>query len=233
MKMLRKGDRGPEVGLLRRLLNKKLTPSPNLPEANVFGARYNGAMATIDFGPKMQEAVRLFQRSKRLDDDGIVGPKTWGALGLTTDVNQQVTLSAQPDSVSCYAAAATMVLGPGASMSYQAGTAPPNVKPDDYWAEKYSLQFNWKLEYGQTPTPGFLSSLLRRGPLWMAGTLPFPNGPSYHAVVIGALWGDGAGDSTMLLIYDPWPVNAGEVYGIILNDYLQQNPLSFRYILHK
>ena len=47
MKMVSRGSTGPEVGLLRRLLNKKLTPTPSLSEANIFGARYNGAVATM------------------------------------------------------------------------------------------------------------------------------------------------------------------------------------------
>ena len=35
---------------------------------------------------------------------------------------------------------------------------------------------------------GYLSGLLLRGPLWVAGNFPFPGNPSsYHAVVIGAV----------------------------------------------
>src|SRR5215469_13948430 len=124
MQTLKQGNTGPEVGLLRRLLNQKLIPCPNLPEANVFGARYNGAMARIDFGPHMDAAVRAFQRSKRLKDDGIVGPLTWAALGLTLDISRPVKPASQPTNDTCYAAAATMVLGPAASMSFAPGPTP-------------------------------------------------------------------------------------------------------------
>jgi hypothetical protein len=233
MRTLQRGSTGPEVGLLRRLLNRKMMPSPNLPEANVFGARYNGGMARVDFGPAMDAAVRTFQRSKGLKDDGVVGPRTWSALGLTLDLNKAVKSSSQPTNNTCYAAAATMVLGAGGSVSFDPGPTPPGVKPDDHWARSFSRLFSWQLEYGMTPMPGALAGFLQRSAFWFAGNLPFPGGPSYHAVVVGAIWGDGNADRTMLLIYDPWPVNVGEVYGILLGDYLRAFPQAFRYILHR
>jgi hypothetical protein len=233
MRTLRIGSTGPEAGLLRRLLNRKSTPCPNLPEAHIFGARYNGAFATIDFGPQTEAAVKAFQRSKRLKDDGVVGPLTWGALGVTTDMSRVVTLASQPSNDTCYAAAATMVLGPSASVSFDPGPTPAGVAPDDFWARAFSRLFSWQLEYGMSPLPVALTRYLSAGPFWFAGNLPFPSGASYHAVVVGAIWGDGDPDRTMLLIYDPWPPNVGSIYGIILGDYLRSNPEAFRYILHR
>ena len=37
------------------------------------------------FCPKTERAVMAFQRAKGLEADGIVGPKTWAALGLTAE----------------------------------------------------------------------------------------------------------------------------------------------------
>ena len=39
-----------------------------------------------DFGPKTRKAVVDFQNTKKLEVDGIVGPITWGALGMKTEL---------------------------------------------------------------------------------------------------------------------------------------------------
>lgn len=65
---LKKGSKGPEVTKLQQLLNQKLQPSPNL-------------IPDGDFGNKTDAAVKAFQKAKGLTPDGIVGPKTWDALG--------------------------------------------------------------------------------------------------------------------------------------------------------
>ena len=235
MLTLKRGNTGPEVGLLRRLLNKKVKPSPNLPEANVFGAHYNGAMARIDFGPHMDAAVKAFQHSVGLKEDGIVTPVVWRALGLKIDISQPVNPASQPTSDTCYAGAATMVLGPSGSASFSPGPAPPGTALDDHWASAFAKQFSWKLEYGATYYPSTLANFLSAGSFWFAGNLPFPAGLSYHAVVVGSMWGDGDpdGSGTMLLIYDPWPVNVGDIYGVILGDYITNYPLAMRYVIHR
>lgn len=60
MTSLSKGSRGAEVKTLQLLLN---------------------VAADGIFGAITEEAVKDFQRSKGLTPDGIVGPKTWSALG--------------------------------------------------------------------------------------------------------------------------------------------------------
>lgn len=63
---LRRGSKGNHVVYLQKMLGAHLiNPGPE-----------DG-----DFGPRVQRAVLQFQRSKGLAADGVVGPKTWAALG--------------------------------------------------------------------------------------------------------------------------------------------------------
>jgi len=64
--LLRWGARGPAVATLQSRLN---------------AAGFNPGPIDGVFGPQTQAAVRAFQASRGLVADGIVGPRTWGALG--------------------------------------------------------------------------------------------------------------------------------------------------------
>jgi len=78
-KVLKMGANGLLVEALQRTLNARLKPSPGL---SVDG----------DFGPMTQRAVIDFQRFKKLEETGDVGPDTWKALGTLVDED-----SAGPD----------------------------------------------------------------------------------------------------------------------------------------
>lgn len=67
---LQQGSTGPNVATLQSRLNSALTPSPRLLADGVFGNRTG-------------QAVRLFQQRKGLKVDGIVGPITAAALGMS------------------------------------------------------------------------------------------------------------------------------------------------------
>jgi GH24 family phage-related lysozyme (muramidase) len=65
MPMLREGSDGQHVKRLQILLAAKgFSPGP----------------ADGDFGPMTEQAVKRFQRTRGLEVDGIVGPRTWAAL---------------------------------------------------------------------------------------------------------------------------------------------------------
>ncbi|MCH8840447.1 MAG: serine hydrolase [Planctomycetes bacterium] len=70
--ILKLGANGLLVEALQRTLNARLEPSPRL---SVDG----------DFGPMTQQAVIDFQRSKKLEEAGEVGPETWKALGTLVE----------------------------------------------------------------------------------------------------------------------------------------------------
>lgn len=69
---LRRGNEGDEVADLQMLLNSKY-----------------GYDLDVDgiFGRATENAVKDFQRKHGLTDDGVVGPKTWKALGVTGNTN--------------------------------------------------------------------------------------------------------------------------------------------------
>ncbi len=71
-KVLKMGANGLLVEALQRTLNARLKPSPRL---GVDG----------DFGPMTQGAVIDFQRFKKLEETGSVGPETWKALGTLVE----------------------------------------------------------------------------------------------------------------------------------------------------
>ena len=72
MNILKKGSKGEDVKILQRALNTKLKKELNV---NVDG----------DFGNKTETAVKEFQKLNGLVADGIVGAKTWEALGVKSE----------------------------------------------------------------------------------------------------------------------------------------------------
>lgn len=71
--ILRKGSRGAEVKLLQEYLDISMDG---------------------DFGPATERSVMSWQANNALNVDGIVGPKTWDAMGLaTTDNSERVFMT--------------------------------------------------------------------------------------------------------------------------------------------
>jgi hypothetical protein len=112
-----------------------------------------------------------------------------------------VELIPQPTNDSCWAAAAAMVAGWAGLVSMPA----PPLHPEDYpqVADRFELAMQPPQSYG---IDGFRRMLEDRGPIWVAAVQPFPGGPSYHAVVVTGMYGDGNpdGSDTWLRVNDPW-----------------------------
>src|ERR671914_3059895 len=85
MATLKQGDRGMDVRRLQILLNSSLVPSPSL-------------KADGDFGARTLDAVRRFQQLRGLAADGVVGTRTWFALGQmgTSTAPSEPTATLQP-----------------------------------------------------------------------------------------------------------------------------------------
>jgi len=66
---IKKGSRGDAVELAQQRLNMRF---------------YDPGPIDGRFGPKTAKAVRWYQRDRDLDDDGIVGPRTWARLDPAT-----------------------------------------------------------------------------------------------------------------------------------------------------
>src|SRR4051812_31864631 len=64
LQLLRQGRRGPEVKKLQRLLNVRITPSPQLAVDGIFG-------------PLTHQGVLQYQRGVFVAPDGVVGQQTW------------------------------------------------------------------------------------------------------------------------------------------------------------
>jgi hypothetical protein len=223
MQMIRQGARGAQVKLLQRLLNLERRASV-LAEDGAFGAL-------------TAAEVKAYQSSHRLTPDGIVGMNTWRALGVTIEIDHPVRLFPQPTNMTCWSAAATMLVGnmsvgPGGAVITPSG----GLGPAHDNVAAFARAFGFTMHAPMTWTVQGFAGLLRRGPLWVGGVQPLGSPTaiqSGHVVVVGSMWGNGDADGTMLLIYDPWPPGMGSTYGVFYGDRIAGSPLMTMYILHR
>jgi hypothetical protein len=202
MRNLTQGDRGADVMFLQRMLNKR-GASPRLGEDG-------------DFGPRTRDAVIAFQRNPAnriaAPANGIADGRLWPRLGLAVEHVQSITLVGQPTNMTCWSAAATMMLGSNMSVgsgSAQTGTAGDLSMPIDN-IETFLGGLGWRLINNMSAPPvDTFASGLSRGPLWVG----FEGGHFRHAVVISAIWSDNTDDGTVMRVHDPWPVGSGTIYG--------------------
>lgn len=225
MEVLRQGSNSPQVLLLHLLLNKKL-------HSNLSSNPQTAAHRS--FGPATQSAVLKFQQQQRtLKVDGVVGQRTWMALGNVIDINHKAQHFLQPDPTTCWSAAVSIMLGTNMSVgsggamldapgSGKAGALSipdprlPGVPPDNLY--KFANAYGLNCSGPQTYTAQGLAAFLARGPFVMMGQSLAPTATSRtrHAYVVAGMIGDGSAECTMLHVLDPLkaPNNGGDAWVI-------------------
>lgn len=220
MRILRNGSRGLEVEFMQRLLVRADA------RENVDTPFYGSDGI---FGPETERAVRALQRRRAgLTVDGVVGPRTWTALGLRDQREHSIRLYGQPTGMTCWSAAATMILGTnmsvgqGAANTGSAGGLSPSIEN----VTTFGQGLGWSMP-NYTPNVPALVAMLMRGPLWLG----VRHSTGRHAVVLSGVYSDGdaSGVGTMVRIHDPWPRGQGAVYGSFLQPLVLRNGQS-RYV---
>lgn len=224
MRTLMIGSRGADVMFLQVLLNRN-GANPQVVEDGVFGR------AT-------QVAVAAYQRAKGIAPaDGAAGAMTRASFGPLREVHHRVTPFGQPDHVTCWSAAATIMLG---NRSVGAGSARTGTdgglgsQIDN--VEQFLRSLGWHMvNNGTSPSASSLIRAVQRGPLWVSfvGTENFG-----HAVVISGYHTNAAGDedATVFDIQDPWPPGRGAAYPTTyrgrqawLRNGMQRRPAAIQY----
>jgi N-acetylmuramoyl-L-alanine amidase len=138
------------------------------------------------------------------------------------DIWHEVPMVPQLTGMSCWAAAAAMIvgwrdcidvrpeevaLGAGAWEEYRDGLEPSNV---DALARTFGLVVETPRVYS---VEGVRALLERYGPLWVGA------GPTgLHVITVSGMYGDGSPDGTFVRVLDPWPLGRGERYTLSFSD---------------
>lgn len=149
------------------------------------------------------------------------------------DVWHEVPLVQQLTGMSCWAAAAAMIVGwrdrihieaaqvaggAGQLQAYREGLEPRDVE---------TFAHAWGLEVARVRelSVGEVWRLLAEyGPLWVGEA-----SPGLHVIVVAGIYGDGTPKGTSVRIADPWPVGRGERYTLSFTDF-RANLLNAAYI---
>lgn len=124
MQNLKVGSKGNNVATLQKFLQSL--------------GLYTGAIDS-DYGPKTQQAVKQFQQSQNIKNDGIVGPITEGKIQAYTIANHpgvQAAMASDPN----YAAAMQKILNDPA-LSKAAGAAYNMLGSGTFTPEEYAKQY--------------------------------------------------------------------------------------------
>jgi hypothetical protein len=177
----------------------ELGDDPRLGEAAHVDGLADAIVRAIE-GAVPADATRVFQREER----------------SRIDIWHEVPLVPQVTGMSCWAAAAAMIIGwrdsipvdpgevaraAGRWREYRDGLEPESVES---FARTWGLTVR---RLGALTAPVLRQLLVDHGPLWVGEA-----SPGLHVVVVSGLVGDGTDENTEVRVVDPWPVGRGERY---------------------
>ncbi len=230
--ILRTGSTGRQVRELQEMLNTKLIPTQGIAVTGIFDA-------------ETLLAVKIFQEREWLIPDGIVETTTRNAL-MDEEVYRKIlyplTLIPQENEEQCWAACTAMIIR--SSIAEVIGRTPEELA-DERGLRNFSMANEDTLrdesnEFGylhgliskvlvQNPSPLELREILLEGPamveMGQARSRRSREAFNSHWVVITGMRGDNhsSGDSTVVRIYDPEPVNEGTVESQLFSNFLAGN----------
>ena len=144
-------------------------------------------------------------------------------------IQHQVPLIGQPNDVTCWMAAANMLLNRRATLGAARTEADGTLAEGDNNIREFARANGFRMYYGQSWTAQGLIALLRKGPAGMFGRMP-----DLHAIVITGLESDGTEAGTYLTIHDPRPVGQGTLWrNYPYVDFMQDYPASTNYMLQR
>jgi hypothetical protein len=180
------------------------------------------------FTALFHKAVAAFQQAagfKGQDVDGVIGDKTWGALGVQLAITYPIRLVPQPERGS----ERMVEIRPDGSRVPTDRFAEPEILKlfakgglwmgeglhavDEHNLKLFARRNAWQWHW---PPASFeqIAEWLGQGPVMAGGFLVNPGQEAYpgHAVAIGGIWTDWTEEGTLLKIFDPFPVGRGRIY---------------------
>lgn len=167
------------------------------------------------FGDRTYDVARAFQRANgKLTIDGIVGPKTFEALGLIKGVDYPVRLRGQPTVMTCWSACTKMLNGGADKPPVLANKTPAGgLATGDANLRFYAADIGAKFNAAPI-TLGQFAVMLNRVPLWVGGLIKnHASGAAMHVVIYAGVFRyNFSGTEHVVKIFDPWPVGQGSKY---------------------